>query len=188
MRGIERRIAAGLSPKVASVASIFISRWDVAVKDKGPDKFRNRLGIAIAGRTYKAYCELLAAPRWQKLAGTGAWPQRLLWASTGTKDPEASDTLYIEALAAPETIDTMPEKTLHAFAEHGEVKGALPTDGGDAEEVINAFAQAGVDDAALAAQLQREGTQSFDQSWNDLTDCIASKSEVLKKAAQGGKK
>jgi transaldolase len=188
MRGIERRIAAGLSPKVASVASIFISRWDVAVKDKGPDKFRNRLGIAIAGRTYKAYCELLAAPRWQKLAGTGAWPQRLLWASTGTKDPEASDTLYIEALAAPETIDTMPEKTLHAFAEHGEVKGALPTDGGDAEEVLDAFAQAGVDDAALAAQLQREGTQSFDQSWNDLTDCIASKSEVLKKAAQGGGK
>ena len=188
MRGIERRIAAGLAPKVASVASIFISRWDVAVKDKVPDKLRNRLGIAIARRTYKAYCELLAAPRWRKLAGTGARPQRLLWASAGTKDPAASNTLYIEALAAPDTINTMPEKTLHAFAEHGEVKGALPTDGGDAEKSLGAFAQAGVDDAALAAQLQREGTQSFDKSWKDLMDCIASKSDVLKKAAQAGRK
>lgn len=188
MRGIERRIAAGLAPKVASVASIFVSRWDVAVKDKVPSKLRNCLGIAIAGRTYKAYCALLAAPRWRKLADAGARPQRLLWASTGTKDPEASDILYIEALAAPATINTMPEKTLHAFAEHGEVKGALPIDGGDAEEVLDAFARARVDDAALAAELQREGTQSFDKSWNDLMDCIASKSEVLKKAAQAGRK
>ena len=188
MRGIERRIAAGRAPKVASVASIFISRWDVAVKDEVTDKLRNRLGIAIARRTYKAYCELLAAPRWRKLAGTGAQPQRLLWASTGTKDPEASDTLYIEALAAPETINTMPEKTLHAFAEHGEVKGTLPIDGGDAEEVLAAFAAVGVDDAALAVQLQREGTQSFDKSWNDLVACIALKSDVLKKVAQAGGK
>ena len=187
MRGIERRIAAGLAPKVASVASIFVSRWDVAVKDKVPSKLRNCLGIAIAGRTYKAYCALLAAPRWRKLADAGARPQRLLWASTGTKDPEASDILYVEALAAPATINTMPEKTLHAFAEHGEVKGALPIDGGDAEEVLDAFARARVDDAALAAELQREGTQSFDKSWNDLMDCIASKSEVLKKAAQAGR-
>jgi transaldolase len=170
------------------VASIFVSRWDVAVKDTVPDKLRNRLGVAIARRAYKAYCELLAAPRWRKLADSGARPQRLLWASTGTKDPAASETLYIEALAVPDTINTMPEKTLHAFAEHGEVKGALPTDGGDAEEMLGAFARAGVDDAALAAQLQREGTQSFDKSWKDLMDCIASKSDVLKKAAQAGRK
>ena len=188
MRGIERRIAAGLASKVASVASIFVSRWDVAVNDKVPDKLRNRLGIAIAMRTYDAYRRLLASPRWRKLAGSGALPQRLLWASTGTKDPEASDTLYVEALAAPDTINTMPEKTLHAFAEHGEVKIALPTDGGDAEEVLGAFAQAGVDDAALAAQLQREGTQSFDKSWNDLMNCIALKSDLLKKVAQAGGK
>jgi len=188
MRGIERRIAAGLASKVASVASIFVSRWDVAVNDKVPDKLRNRLGIAIAMRTYDAYRRLLASPRWRKLAGSGALPQRLLWASTGTKDPEASDTLYVEALAAPDTINTMPEKTLHAFAEHGEVKIALPTDGGDAEEVLGAFAQAGVDDAALAAQLRREGTQSFDKSWNDLMNCIALKSDLLKKVAQAGGK
>jgi transaldolase len=188
MRGIERRIAAGRAPKVASVASIFVSRWDVAVKDKVPDKFRNRLGIAIAKRTYKTYRDLLASPRWQKLAGAGARPQRLLWASTGTKDPEASDTLYIEALAAPDTINTIPEKTLHAFAEHGEVKGALPTNGGDAEEMLAAFARAGVNDPALAAELQREGTQSFDKSWSDLMDCIALKSDVLKKVAQAGGK
>lgn len=181
MRGIERRIAAGLDPKVGSVASIFVSRWDVAVKDKVSDELRNRLGIAIAKRTYKAYRYLLASPRWQKLAGSGARPQRLLWASTGTKDPEASDTLYIEALAAPDTINTMPEKTLHAFAEHGQVKGALPTDGGDAEEVLAEFTREGVNEETLAAALQREGTQSFDKSWNDLLACIASKSALVKK-------
>jgi transaldolase len=188
MRGVERRIAAGLDVQVDSVASIFVSRWDVAVKDKVSSTLRNRLGIAIAKRTYKAYRDLLASPRWRKLADAGARPQRLLWASTGTKDPEASDTLYIEALAAPNTINTVPEKTLHAFAEHGEVKSAMPTDGGDAEEVIGAFARAGVDDAALAALLQREGTESFDKSWKDLMGCIASKSDVLKKAAQAGRK
>lgn len=188
MRGVERRIAAGLDMKVDSVASIFVSRWDVAVKDKVSSALRNRLGIAIAKRTYKAYRDLLASPRWRKLADAGARPQRLLWASTGTKDPEASDTLYIEALAAPDTINTMPEKTLHALAEHGEVKSAMPTDGGDAKEVIGAFARAGVDDAALAALLQREGTESFDKSWKDLMGCIASKSDVLKKAAQAGRK
>jgi transaldolase len=186
MRGIERRIAAGLDPEVRSVASIFVSRWDVAVKDKVPHQFRNRLGIAIAKRAYKAYRGLLVAPRWQKLAAAGAGPQRLLWASTGTKDPDASDTLYIEALAAPDTINTIPDKTLHAFADHGELKGVLPIDGGDAEEVLAEFTRIGVDDAALAAQLQREGTETFDKSWQDLMGRIASKIATLETADQTG--
>jgi transaldolase len=186
MRGIERRIAQGLDPKVGSVASIFVSRWDVAVKDKVPEQLRNRLGIAIAKRAYKAYCELLSAPRWQKLAAAGARPQRLLWASTGTKDPDASDTLYIEALAAPDTINTIPDKTLYAFADHGELKGVLPVYGGDAEEVLAEFTRIGVDDTALAAQLQREGTESFDKSWQDLMDRIASKSAKLEMVHQTG--
>ena len=137
MRGIERRIAAGLDPKVGSVASIFVSRWDVAVKDKVQAQFRNRLGIAIAMRTYKAYRDLLASPRWQKLAAAGAQPQRLLWASTGTKDPAASDVLYVQALAAPDTINTMPEQTLLAFADHGTVNDAMRVDGGSAEVVLD---------------------------------------------------
>jgi transaldolase len=182
MRGIERRIDARLDPKVESVASIFVSRWDVAVKDTVPEQLRKRLGIAIAKRTYKAYRELLASSRWRTLAGGGARPQRLLWASTSTKDPDVSDTLYIEALAAPDTINTMPEKTLLAFADHGKVKGALPAEGGAAEALLAEFARAGVADAALAAELQREGTRSFAASWNDLMDCIASKSVILKKA------
>ena len=182
MRGIERRIAAGLDPKVASVASIFVSRWDVAVKAKVQDRFRNRLGIAIAMRTYKAYRDLLASKRWQKLAASGARPQRLLWASTGTKDPAASDTLYIEALAAPDTINTIPEKTLLAFADHGKAKDAMRFDGGNAEAVLAEFAREGVNDEALAADLQREGTAAFADSWGDLLRRIASKSEVLTKA------
>ena len=186
MRGIERRIAAGLDPRVASVASIFISRWDVAVKDQVSGRLRNRLGIAIAKRAYKAYRDLLASPRW--LASSGARPQRLLWASTGTKDPEASDILYIEALAAPDTINTMPEKTLHAFAEHGQVKSVLPIDGGDAEEVLAEFAREGVNNETLAMALQSEGTQSFDKSWNDLLACIASKRALVNKADQAGRK
>lgn len=186
MRGIERRMAAGLEPKVDSVASLFVSRWDVAVKDSVPKALRNRLGIAIAQRTYKVYRDLLASPRWRKLATAGARPQRLLWASTGTKDPNASDTLYIEALAAPDTINTIPEKTLHAFADHGQVKGTLPVDGGDAEEVIAEFTQIGVDHVALADQLQHEGTVSFDKSWQDLMNCIAAKSDTLKKVNQAG--
>ena len=188
MRGIERRIEAGLGPEVGSVASLFISRWDKAVMEKVPEELQNCLGIAIAKRTYKAYRDLLASPRWQKLAGAGAQPQRLLWASTGTKDPKASDVLYIEALAAPSTINTMPEETLLAFADHGKVNDVLPVDGGDAEEILTRFAKAGVDDAALAAQLQREGAQSFDKSWNDLMDTIASKSQVLGKTTQTGGK
>lgn len=184
MRGIERRVAAGLDPRVASVASIFVSRWDAAVKDKVSDEFRNRLGIAIAMRTYKAYRDLLASKRWQKLAGSGARPQRLLWASTGSKDPAASDTLYIEALAAPDTINTIPEKTLLAFAEHGKIKDVLPVDEGYAEAVLAEFTREGVNDEALAAELQREGTAAFAKSWSDLMSRIASKSEVLTKANQ----
>jgi len=179
LRGIERRIAAGLDPAVGSVASIFVSRWDVAIKDRVPQDLRNRLGIAIAQRTYKAYRELLASKRWQSLAAAGARPQRLLWASTGTKDPAAADTLYIEALAAPNTVNTMPEKTLQAFAEHGEMKGGMPVDGGDAEAILAGFARAGVDAGALAATLQHEGAQSFAKSWNDLLERIASKSAAL---------
>jgi transaldolase len=177
MRSIERRIAAGLDPKVGSVASIFVSRWDVAVKDKVQDKFRNRLGIAIAMRTYKAYRDLLASPRGQKLAAAGARPQRLLWASTGAKDPAASDVLYVEALAAPDTINTMPEKTLLAFADHGKVNHAVQSDGGGAEVVLAQFSREGVDAEALAADLQREGTESFAKSWRDLMLRIGSKSE-----------
>jgi transaldolase len=187
MRGIERRIAAGLDPKVGSVASLFVSRWDVAIKDKVPDELRNRLGIAIAMRTYTAYRDLLASKRWQKLAASGALQQRLLWASTGTKDPSAPDTLYLEALAAPNTINTIPEKTLLAFADHGKAKGVLPTDGGDAEALLVEFVRAGVDHAAFAIELQREGELSFAKSWRDLIACIASKSDALaQKTYPGG--
>ncbi|MEO7337039.1 MAG: transaldolase, partial [Caldimonas sp.] len=161
MRGIERRIAAGMSPVVESVASLFVSRWDVAVKDQVPVEYRNRLGIAIARRTYKAYRELLASARWKKLASAGAHPQRMLWASTGTKDPAARDTLYLEALAAPDTVDTIPDKTLQAFADHGRLAGAMPVDGGDAEAVIAEFRRLGVDDDALATRLQHEGADAF---------------------------
>jgi transaldolase len=184
MRGIERRIAAGLDPKVASVASIFVSRWDVAIKDKVSYEFRNRLGIAIAMRAYKAYRDLLASTRWQKLAASGARPQRLLWASTGTKDPAAPDALYIEALAAPDTINTIPEKTLLAFAEHGRVDKVLPADEGYAEAVLAEFTREGVDDDALAAELQREGTAAFAKSWSDLMYRIAEKTAALTKATQ----
>lgn len=185
LRGIERRIAAGLDPAVGSVASLFVSRWDVAIRDKVPQELRNQLGIAIAKRTYKAYRELLDSPRWQKLAAAGARPQRLLWASTGTKDPAAPDTLYIEALAAPNTINTMPEKTLLAFAGHAAMQGSLPADGGDVEAVLAGFAKAGVDVDALAATLQREGAQSFARSWNELLGRIASKSAALTQGKPG---
>jgi transaldolase len=184
LRGIERRMAAGRDPKVASVASIFVSRWDVAVKDKVQDEFRNRLGIAIAMRTYKAYRDLLASPRWRKLAGSGARTQRLLWASTGTKDPAASDIMYIEALAAPDTINTIPEKTLLAFADHGKVKDAMRFDGGNAETVLAEFSREGINDEALAADLQREGTEAFAKSWSDLMSRIAAKSKVLTNSNQ----
>jgi transaldolase len=182
-RGIKRRIEAGLDPYVGSVASIFISRWDVGVKDQVPDRLRDKLGIAIAMRIFKAYHELLDSPEWQRSYNFGARPQRLLWASTGTKDPRASDILYIKALASPFTVNTMPEGTLKAFADHGEGGGILPQDGGDCEEVLAEFAKAGIDVDALAARLQEEGAKSFVNSWNDLIGCIESKSSALKKAS-----
>ncbi len=175
MRGIERRLAAGLDPKVGSVASIFVSRWDVAVKQEVSSPFHNRLGIAIAMRTYKAYCELLESDRWKRLSAAGAQPQRLLWASTGTKDPAASDTLYVQALAAPRTINTLPEETLLGFADHGRIERAMPVDGGYAEEVIGEFRREGVDDGAMAARLQREGVDAFAASWHALLNRIREK-------------
>jgi transaldolase len=183
LRGIERRIEAGLKPVVGSVASVFISRWDSAVMGKVPETLRDQLGIAIAKRTYKAYRELLASPRWQQAFNAGACPQRLLWASTGTKDPKASDVLYIKSLAAPFTVNTMPEATLKALADHGELSSILPANGGDCEEVLSQFAKAGTDVDALAAKLQEDGAKSFVQSWSDLMTVIGSKSAVLKKAA-----
>jgi transaldolase len=173
MRGVERRIEAGLDPSVPSVASLFISRWDVAVADHAPEALRNRLGVAIGKRTYRAYRELLDSERFQRLANEGVRPQRLLWASTGTKDPDASDTLYIEALAAPFTVNTMPEKTLLAFADHGEVGEPLAADGGDAEETLAEFAAAGIDVDELAARLQKEGAETFSASWGELLDTLA---------------
>ncbi|MGP8050684.1 MAG: transaldolase [Desulfobaccales bacterium] len=182
MRGLERRLAAGLSPDVYSVASIFISRWDNAIKDKVPANLRNRLGIAIGQQAYQAYRDLLDSDRWQHLENQGARPQRLLFASTSTKDPAASDVLYISALAAPHTVNTMPEKTLLAFGDHGQVHGALPRDGGDAEQALAEFAKAGVDVVKLAADLQEEGAKSFDASWQDLLNAIEAKTKSLKPA------
>ena len=183
MRGIERRIKAGLNPKVGSVASVFISRWDVAVAGKIPTQLTNRLGTAIAFRIYKAYVEVIGSLRWQRAFNEGAIPQRLLWASTGTKDPKASDTLYIESLASPLTVNTMPEPTLKAFADHGKLGATIPANGGDSETVLNEFAKAGVDVDALAARLQEEGADSFDKSWNDLLKVISSKSAALQTVA-----
>ena len=183
LRGIERRIAAGLAPDVASVASLFISRWDVALAGRVPAALSNTLGIAIAQRTYKAYCEFIASPRCQRAMNSGARPQRLLLASTGTKDPKAPDTLYVRALAAPLTVNTMPDNTLKAFADHGEVGAPMRADGGDCEAVLSAFSAAGVDLAALATRLQNEGADAFAVSWNELMSVIGSKSEALKKTA-----
>ena len=179
MRGIERRIAAGLDPRINSVASLFVSRWDRAVADRVPADLANRLGIAIMQRTYRAHCELLAGKRWQDLQAKGARKQRMLWASTGVKDPKAPAALYVEALAAPDTIDTMPEKTLLAFAEKGSAKAVMAKDGADAEQVLGRFAKAGIDVDALAAQLQVEGAASFVKSWNELMQRIKDKSAAL---------
>jgi len=182
LRGIERRIAAGLNPQVGSVASVFISRWDAAVAGKVPEALNNRLGIAIADRIYKAYLNLLINPRSQRAYNAGARPQRLLWASTGTKDPKASDTLYIKALAAPFTVNTMPEGTLKALANHGQIGPVMAADGGDCEKVLDRFAQAGVNVDTLAARLQDEGAKSFVKSWNELIAVIASKIDALRQA------
>ena len=183
LRGIERRIDAGLKPEVGSVASVFISRWDAAVAGKVPAALSNRLGIAIANRTYKAARDLLGSPRWQRIYNAGARPQRLLWASTGTKDPKASDVLYIKALAAPFTVNTMPEGTLKALADHGELSEIMSADGGDCETVLDQFAKAGVDVYALAAKLQEEGAKSFVDSWKDLMGVIDSKCAAMQKAS-----
>ena len=180
MKGLERRIEAGLSPDIRSVASLFVSRWDKATMDKVPDKLRDRIGPAIGYQMYKAYRDLLESDRWQRLEGLGARPQRLLFASTGTKDPKASDVLYIAPLAAPNTIDTMPEETLLAFAEHGDVGAPIPRDGGDCEQVIADFNKAGINVAKLGADLQTEGAKAFVNSWQDLLKSIESKSKALK--------
>jgi transaldolase len=182
LRGIERRLAAGLKPDVFSVASLFVSRWDVAVMGKTPDALRDRLGIAIAKRTYKAYRDLLDSPRWQRLANAGARVQRLLWASTGTKDPKASDVLYITSLAAPLTINTIPERTLKALADHGRLGAVMPAHGGDCEEVLAEFTKAGIDIDALAARLQEDGAIAFVRSWDELMKSIASKGEATQVA------
>jgi transaldolase len=183
LRGVERRIQAGLNPAVASVASLFVSRWDVAVSGKVPGELTNRLGIAVAQSAYQAYCALLASPRFQRAANSGARTQRFLFASTGTKDPKAADTLYVDALAAPFTVNTMPEATLKAFADHGKPGAPLAPDGGDSETVLADFAKAGIDIDALAARLQDEGAASFVKSWNDLMGCIEDKSAKLSKAS-----
>ena len=183
MRGVERRIEAGLKPDVGSVASVFVSRWDVAVTGKVPPALNNQLGIAVSKRAYKTYLGLLSSPRWMRAYNAGARPQRLLWASTGTKDPKASDVLYVKALAAPFTVNTMPEGTLKAVAEHGLVSATMPIDGGDSDEVLARFLAAGIDVQALSAQLQDEGAKSFVNSWNDLMGVITSKSAALKRAS-----
>jgi len=182
LRGIERRIKAGLNPAVGSVASMFISRWDVAVKGKAPESLCNQLGIAVAGQTYEAYRRLVDSPRHERILNAGAQRQRLLWASTGTKDPTASDILYIRALASPCTVNTMPEATLKAFADHGVIDQILPVDAHASNDVVTAFAKAGIDADALALQLQREGAESFVKSWTELIACIAARGEKLKKA------
>jgi transaldolase len=183
LRGIERRIDAGLKPGVGSVASVFVSRWDAAVKGKAPRELNHKFGIAIAMRTYKAARDLLSSPRWHRIYNAGAYPQRLLWASTGSKDPTASDVLYIKALAAPFTVNTMPESTLKALANRKELGSILPADGGDCEEVLSRFAEAGINIDGLAAQLQDEGAQSFVKSWNELMSVVDSTGVLLEKAA-----
>jgi transaldolase len=175
LRGVERRLEAGLNPQVGSVASLFISRWDAAVQDELPAELHNCLGIAVARQTYRAYRDLLHSDRWQRLANFGAQPQRLLWASTGTKDPNASDYLYVRAMAAPNTVNTMPEKTLLAFAEHGTLGGAVSAGGADAEEVIFRIERLGVDVSALGSRLQTEGAASFVKSWGHMMEILATK-------------
>lgn len=182
LRGIERRVEARLNPSVASVASVFISRWDAPVAKLVPPELNNKLGIAIAQRTYKAYRELLDSDRWMRLANFGARPQRLLWASTGTKDPNASDYLYIKALASPFTINTVPESTLHKFADHGTLDGVLSPAGGTGEQVISQIARYGVDVDALATKLQEDGAEAFVKSWDEMMGVVAGKAEAVQAA------
>ena len=187
MRGIERRLKVGLDPRVHSVASLFVSRWDVAANPQLPEELHNQLGIAVARQTYRAYRELLASPRWKKLAAAGAPVQRVLWASTGTKDPAAPDTMYVDALAAPDTINTIPDKTLLAFADHGTVGNAMPVDGGDADAVVARIAASGVDIDALAEKLQRDGAAAFVKSWKELLQRLVDKAGALDSGASGRK-
>ncbi len=184
MRGIERRIQAGLDPHVRAVASLFVSRWDVAANPQLPGELHNTLGIAVAHQAYRAYRQMLASERWEKLAAAGAQPQRLLWASTGTKDPTAPDTLYVTALAAPNTINTIPEKTLHAFTDHGHLDGVMPPDGGDADAVLAQIGKAGVDVETLAHKLQHDGAKAFVKSWQQLLQRIADKTAALGRKGQ----
>jgi transaldolase len=179
MRGLERRVAAGSSPDVRSVASVFVSRWDKATMEKVPGELRDRLGIAVSQQSYKAYRDVLESDRWQRLEGQGARPQRLLFASTSNKDPQASDVLYMGALAAPNTVNTVPEETLLAFANHGQVDHAMPRDGGDSEQVLVSITRAGIDVAALARELQDQGAKGFVDSWKDLLGAIEAKSKAL---------
>jgi transaldolase len=183
LRGVERRIEANLNPHVGSVASIFVSRWDVAVAGKVPPALTNKLGIAVGQQAFRAYSQLLESSRWRRVFNAGARPQRLLFASTGTKDPKASDILYIKGLVAPLTVNTMPEGTLKAFADHGELSAELRADGGDAEKVLSEFRKAGVDLDALAAKLQKDGAASFVAAWNELLGVIAAKASSLAKAS-----
>jgi transaldolase len=180
LRGLERRVEAGLSPDVGSVASLFLSRWDVKVSEKVPPELRDRLGVAIGRQVYRAYRDVISSDRFQRLASAGARPQRLLFASTGTKNPRASDVLYVQGLVAPNTVDTMPEKTLLAFADHGHVSGTIPRDGGDAEQVLAAFDRAGVDLGQLAAELQEDGANAFAASWKSLMAAIESKGKQVR--------
>ncbi|MEO6798985.1 MAG: transaldolase [Rhodanobacter sp.] len=185
MRGTERRIEAGLDPHVRSVGSLFVSRWDVAANDALPQELHNMLGVAVGRQVYRAYRQMLDSARWHKLAAAGAQPQRLLWASTGTKDPNASDTLYITSLAAPDTINTIPEKTLHAFADHGKLEGVMPIDGGDADATLAKIGKAGVDVEALALKLQKDGAEAFVKSWKQLLQRISDKASALDAKAKG---
>ena len=179
MKGLERRIAAGLSPDVRSVASVFISRWDRAITEKVSERLRDKLGIAVAKQAYRAYRELLDSDRWQRLENLGARPQRLLFASTSTKDPKLPDTMYITALAAPNTVNTMPDETLLAFADHGTVGTLVTADGGDSAKVLGEFGSAGIDIDALGRQLQVDGAKAFVKSWQDLLKSIDGKSKAL---------
>jgi transaldolase len=185
LRGIERRLEAGLDPNVGSVASLFISRWDVASNQQLPDELHNKLGIAVGQQTYRAYRQMLDSARWKKLAAAGAMPQRLLWASTGTKDPSASDTLYVSALAAPDTVNTIPEKTLNAFADHGSLHGVMNTNGGDADATLAKITEAGVDIDVLALKLQQDGADAFVKSWKHLIQGIADKARELADKSNG---
>jgi transaldolase len=179
LAGVERRLERELDPAVGSVASVFMSRWDVAVARRVPEELKDQLGLAIGLDTYRAYRRLMDADRAQRLENSGGRVQRLLWASTSTKDPAASDTLYVHGLAAPFTVDTMPDATLQAFHDHGEVGEPMPADGGDADAMLARFGRAGVDVAELAAELQADGAKSFVAAWNDLMARISAQRTAL---------